>query len=95
MTKNINGKGQQHLNPFFGLYNTPHETIPFDKITLADYEEAMLEGIRREDEQIEKTINDPEEPTFENTLIREDEVKGRKHYYDLLFACRKCFLQHA
>ena len=49
MTKNINGKGQQHLNPFFGLYNTPHETIPFDKITLADYEEAMLEGIRRED----------------------------------------------
>ena len=71
MTKNINRKGQTRLNPFFEPYNTPHETIPFDKITLADYEEAMLEGIRREDEQIEKTINDPEEPTFENTLIRE------------------------
>ena len=91
MTKNINRKGQTRLNPFFEPYNTPHETIPFDKITLADYEEAMLEGIRREDEQIEKTINNPEEPTFENTLIREDEVKGRKHYYDLLSRVESAF----
>ena len=52
MTENTNKEGQQRLNPFFQPYNTPHETVPFDKITLADYEEAMLEGIRREDEQI-------------------------------------------
>ena len=89
--RNINRKGQTRLNPFFEPYNTPHETIPFDKITLSDYEEAMLEGIRREDEQIEKTINDPEEPTFENTLIREDEVKGRKHYCDLLSRVESAF----
>ena len=43
-----------------------------------------MEGIRRENEEIEKTINNPEEPTFDNTLAREDEVEGRKHYYDLL-----------
>ncbi len=91
MTENTNKEGQQRLNPFFEPYNTPHETVPFDKITLADYEEAMLEGIRREDEQIEKTINDPEEPTFENTLIREDEVEGRKHYYDLLSRVESVF----
>lgn len=91
MTENTNKEGQQRLNPFFQPYNTPHETVPFDKITLADYEEAMLEGIRREDEQIEKTINDPEEPTFENTLIREDEVEGRKHYYDLLSRVESAF----
>lgn len=90
MTKNIDEKGK-HINPFFQPYNTPHETVPFDKITLADYEEAMLEGIRREDEQIEKTINDPAEPTFENTLIREDEVEGRKHYYDLLSRVESVF----
>lgn len=51
----------------------------------------MLEGIRRENEQIEKTINDPAEPTFENTLIREDEVEGRKHYYDLLSRVESVF----
>ncbi len=72
------------VNPFFLPYDTPHDTVPFDRIELADYEEAMMEGIRRENEQIEKIINNPDEPTFENTIIPEDEVKGRKHYYDLL-----------
>lgn len=71
-------------NPFLLPYDTPHETVPFHLIRLEHYEEAMLEGIRRDDEQIEKIINDPAEPTFDNTIIREDEVKGRKHYYDLL-----------
>lgn len=71
-------------NPFLQPYDTPHETFPFERITTAYIEEALLEGIRREDEQIERMINDPEPPTFDNTLIREDEVKGRKHYYDLL-----------
>ena len=73
-----------HTNPFLQQYDTPHETVPFCDITIADYEEAMIEGMRREDEQIERIINDPAEPTFENTIVREDDVKGRKHYYDLL-----------
>ncbi|GAB6982923.1 M3 family metallopeptidase [Prevotella dentasini] len=79
-----NTEKEVHVNPFLQPYGTPHDTVPFDRITLADYEEAFMEGIRRENEQVDKTINDPEEPTFDNTLIREDEVKGRKHYYDLL-----------
>lgn len=83
MTDNISEK-KERTNPFFLPYNTPHDTVPFDRITLADYEEAMMEGIRREDEQIEKIIHNPDEPTFENTIIPEDEEKGRKHYYDLL-----------
>ena len=83
MTDNVSEK-KERTNPFFLPYNTPHDTVPFDRITLADYEEAMMEGIRREDEQIEKIIHNPDEPTFENTIIPEDEVKGRKHYYDLL-----------
>ena len=73
-----------HKTPFFLPYDTPHDTVPFDRIRLEDYEEAMMEGIRREDEQIEKIVNNPEEPTFENTIIPEDDVQGRKHYYDLL-----------
>ena len=81
----------EHKNPFLMPYGTPHETVPFDRITLADYEEAFMEGIRREDEQIEKIINDPSEPTFENTIIREDDIKGRKHYYDLLSRVESVF----
>lgn len=82
---------KERINPFFLPYDTPHYTVPFNRITLADYEEAMMEGIRREDEQIEKIINNPDEPTFENTIIPEDEVKGRKHYYDLLSRVESVF----
>lgn len=85
----IEEKGR--VNPFFLPYDTPHDTVPFDRIELADYEEAMMEGIRRENEQIEKIINNPDEPTFENTIIPEDEVKGRKHYYDLLSRVESVF----
>ena len=40
-----------------------------------------MEGIRRDNEQIEKTINNPERPTFDNTIINTEEDEG---YYDLL-----------
>ena len=74
----------ERKNPFFESYNTPHDTAPFDRICMEDYEEAMLEGIRREDEQIEKIINNPEKPTFDNTIISVDDEKEKDGYYDLL-----------
>ncbi len=71
----------EHKNPFFEPYGTPHDTVPFDRIRLEDFEEAFMEGIRRDNEQIEKTINNPEKPTFDNTIINTEEDEG---YYDLL-----------
>nr|WP_314696743.1 M3 family metallopeptidase [uncultured Prevotella sp.] len=90
MKDNILERTEQ-VNPFFLPYDTPHGTAPFNCISLADYEEAMMEGIRRDNEHIEKIINNPEEPTFENTIIPEDEVEGRKHYYDLLSRVESVF----
>ena len=71
---------QKHINPFFEPYNTPHDTIPFDRITTADFEEAFMEGIRREDEQREKIDNNPEEPTFDNTLLYHDSDHDDAYY---------------
>ncbi|SEA82017.1 peptidyl-dipeptidase Dcp [Xylanibacter ruminicola] len=71
-------------NPFFEPYNTPHDTAPFDRIRMEDFEEAMLEGIRRDDEQIERIINNPAKPTFDNTIISVDDEKDKEGYYDLL-----------
>ena len=71
----------KHKNPFFEPYNTPHDTVPFDRIRLEDYEEAFMEGIRRDNEQIEKTINNPERPTFDNTILNKDDDE---EYYGLL-----------
>ena len=72
----------EHKNPFFEPYGTLHDTVPFDRIRLEDYEEAFMEGIRRDNEYLEKTINNPEKPTFDNTILNPfDEGDG---YYDLL-----------
>ena len=68
------------MNPFFRHWNTPHETVPFNQIRLEHYEEAFLEGIRREDEQIEKIVNNPETPTFENTIIYKDPDHDDEYY---------------
>ena len=76
------GQEPKRSNPFFEPYDTPHDTVPFDRIRIEDYEEAFVEGIRREDEQLEKIINNPEKPTFDNTIVYHEE--GKEHYYDLL-----------
>ena len=76
-------------NPFFNEYKTPHHTIPFKKIKQEHYEEAFLEGIKREDEEIEHLINNPELPTFENTLLYSEE--GKEHYYGLLDRVSEAF----
>ena len=47
-----------------GEYGTPHNTAPFDQITLADYEEAILEGMRQEERAIDDIIGNPEEPSL-------------------------------
>ncbi len=77
-------ENRERVNPFFHPYGTPHDAAPFDRIRLEDFEEAFMEGIRREDEQIEKVINDPRKPTFDNTIISIDDEKDGEGYYDLL-----------
>ena len=58
-----------HTNPFYNKnYNTPHNTAPFQKILLEDYEPAMMEGIRQDEAFIQSIIDNPESPTFDNTL---------------------------
>lgn len=71
------------VNPFMEPYGTLHDTVPFSKIQFDDFEPAFLEGIRRDDEAIAKIIDNPEEPTFDNTIAWTDDSRG-EHYYGLL-----------
>lgn len=56
-------------NPFFSQYGTPHETIPFGNIGLAELEEAINVGMKREDEEIAAIVNSQEMPNFRNTIV--------------------------
>ena len=56
-------------NPFLQPYNTPHDTTPFDRIKISDYEPAIREGMKVEDEEIKAIIENTEEPDFGNTIL--------------------------
>jgi peptidyl-dipeptidase Dcp len=53
-------------------YNTPHESIPFDKIENADYLPAVKTAIETGKEEIDAIVNNKKEATFENTIVALD-----------------------
>ena len=55
-------------NPFLEKYDTPYETVPFHLIQAIHYEPAMEEGMKQEVEEVEAIVNNPEAPTFANTI---------------------------
>ncbi len=57
---------------FADKFNTVHSTAPFSKITNADYEPAIDRGIEKAKAEIEAIANNPEAPTFENTIVALD-----------------------
>ena len=52
------------LQPF----DTKHGTAPFSQINLEDYKPAVEEGIRIAKEEVDAIVNNPDAPTFENTI---------------------------
>ncbi len=56
-------------NPFFTSWNTPFNSLPFDRIRIEHYEPAFEEGIRRLEKEIDAIAGNPEAPTFENTIV--------------------------
>ena len=59
----------KNQNPFLTAYNTPHETIPFHLIKTEHFEPAVLVGMEEQNREIEEIINNPETPTFTNTIV--------------------------
>ena len=57
-----------NTDPFSGEYDTPHGTIPFDKISNDLYEPAFQKGIDLQVEEINAIVNQRSMPTFENTI---------------------------
>jgi len=49
-------------------FDTKHNTAPFSQIKLSDYKPAFIENIASAKAEIDAIINNPEVPTFENTI---------------------------
>ena len=64
-------------NPFFSEWKTPYGIPPFDKIQTSDYIPAIKAGIEEHQKEIDAIINNPDAPTFKNT-IEAYELSGQK-----------------
>ncbi len=56
-------------NPLVEEWNTPYQTPPFSQIEYSHYEPAIDYAIELNRAEIEAIINNPEAPTFENTIV--------------------------
>jgi len=59
-------------NPLITGTTTLYGTMPFSRLTAADMEEAVLEGIRLQNQEIDAIVNQRSVPTFENTIVALD-----------------------
>lgn len=57
------------MSIFSQPFDTPHGLVPFNSITNDMYEPAIDEGIARAQAEIDAIANNPEPPTFENTIV--------------------------
>ena len=59
-------------NPLIDGSTLPYGTMPFSKLTPADYEQGVLEGIKLHNQEIDAIVNQRSVPTFENTIVALD-----------------------
>ena len=60
---------KQHSNIFFQEWDTPYGTAPFSQIATADYMPAFEAGIKEMKANVQAIIDNPDAPTFENTVL--------------------------
>lgn len=56
-------------NPFLTEWDTPYGIPPFSLISTEDYIPAIKSGIEQQEAEIKAIVNNPEAPTFENTIV--------------------------
>jgi peptidyl-dipeptidase Dcp len=59
----------QAANPLLEKYNTPYETIPFDKIKNEHYLPAIEVAMKEHRNEIDAIVNNAKPATFENTVV--------------------------
>ena len=69
LTMALVGCNSLENNPLLQEWNTPYQTPPFSQIETKHYEPAIDFAIEQQRAEVDAIINNPEEPTFENTIV--------------------------
>lgn len=67
------GKSERQ-NPFMKPYDTPYQIPPFEEIEISDYMPAFEAGVAEARASIDSIVNNPEAPTFDNTILALDNL---------------------
>jgi len=59
----------QAENVFLSEFKTTHGLVPFDRIDIAHYEPAIMQGIKEQNEEIAAITANTAPATFENTIV--------------------------
>lgn len=59
-------------NPFFTEFQTEYGAPDFNKIKMEHYEPAFMKGVEEQNAEIKAIVDNPEAPTFENTIVALD-----------------------
>lgn len=62
----------KRTNPLLAEYHTPFDIPPFEQIKAEDYMPALREAIEAQRAEVNAIIANPEDPTFENTVLAID-----------------------
>ncbi len=68
-TQTAESRDPEDANPFFTESDLPYQMPPFDKIEDEHYQPALEKGMEQQIAEIEEIAQNPEPPTFENTIV--------------------------
>lgn len=60
---------QDTNNPLLSTYETPFQVPPFNKIKNEHFRPAFKVALEQHNQEIDAIVNDPQDPTFENTIV--------------------------
>ncbi|WP_317930107.1 M3 family metallopeptidase [Halioxenophilus sp. WMMB6] len=72
-------------NPFAATSPLDYQTPDFSKIHIDDYEPAFAAGMAEHSAEIEAIANNPEAPTFTNTIVAMENAGALLHRVDVVF----------
>ena len=68
----VNESNSGRSNPLLIPSSAPFQSVPFNKISTEDYEEAISEGIKLHNKEIDVITSSDDDPSFENTIAALD-----------------------
>jgi peptidyl-dipeptidase Dcp len=72
-------------NPFATASKLPYQTADFSSIKDSDYKPAIEEGMRQQQAEMQKIADNPEAPTFDNTMVAMEKTGQLLHRVSCVF----------